>query len=86
MTCGGGSSNVFRNALAPSLVMHVRLIEDVDFHPHLRRREPDGFAQLANLLDAAVAGGVDLEHVERRAGQDREAVLARVVGVRQSVP
>ena len=39
-------------------------------------------AQVADLIDPAIARSVDLENVERRTVQNRDAVLARVVGCR----
>ena len=80
-SCGGGSSSVLRNALAPSLREHVRLVDDVDFGSHRGWRELHRFAQRANLVDAAIARRVDLHHVHRRAVEDRQAILAGVVGL-----
>ena len=58
---------------------HVRLIDDVDFHPHRRRRKLYGFTKRPDIVDAVVAGGVDLEHVEGRSRQDRPTILAGVI-------
>ena len=51
----------------------VRLIEDVDLPSELPRRVGQALAQASDLVDAAVAGCVDLDHVERRALPDRNA-------------
>ena len=64
---------------------HVRFVDDVDFHPHRRRRELHRVAQRADLVDAAIARRVDLQHVERRAGEHRQAIVAGVVRVWPSV-
>ena len=47
---------------------HVRLVDDVHFHAHRRRREFYRVAQRANFIDAAIAGRIDFQHVERGAG------------------
>ena len=59
---------------------HVRFVDDVDFHPHRCRRELYRFAQGADLVDSAIARRVDLQDVERRAGQHGPAIVAGVVG------
>ena len=51
----------------------VRLVEDVDLAPELAGRVRQSLAQVAHGIDAAVAGGVDLDQVERRAVADRDA-------------
>ena len=58
---------------------HVRLVDDVDLAAQRRRKIADALAQLAHVVDAAIARGVDLEDVDRRARQDLEARRARVV-------
>ena len=50
---------------------HVRLVEDVDLPAPGGRRVADPLAQVADVVDRAVRGGVHLDHVERRAGGDR---------------
>ena len=59
----------------------VRLIEDIDLAPQLARRVSQSLAQVADVVDAAVARGVDLDQVERRPLADRHARGARVTGV-----
>ena len=59
----------------------VRLVEDVDLAPELAGRIRQALAQVADVVDAAVAGGVDLDEVERRALADRDARRAAVAGV-----
>ena len=46
---------------------HVDFVNDVDLEPGAGRRVLAGLAQLADLLDAVVAGAVNLEHVQRAA-------------------
>ena len=59
----------------------VRLVEDVDLVAALDRLQDDALADLADVVDPALGGGVHLDDVERRAGRDREARVARPVGV-----
>ncbi len=58
---------------------HVRLVDDVDLVAPLLRGSVHGpLAQIPRVVDPAVAGGVDLHHVQRRAsGPDALARLAR---------
>ena len=51
----------------------VRLVEDVHLAPELAGRIREALAQVPDGLDAAVAGGVDLDEVEGRALTDRDA-------------
>ena len=55
---------------------HVGLVEDVDLPAPGRRRVADPLAQVADVVDRAIRGGVHLDHVERAAGGDRQARLA----------
>ena len=59
----------------------VRLVEDVDLAPELAGRVWQALAQVANRIDAAVAGGIDLDQVEGRPLTDRDAGWASVAGV-----
>lgn len=43
---------------------HVGLVDDVDLEARLHRCEEDALAQLAGVVDAAMGGGVDLDHVD----------------------
>ncbi len=43
---------------------HVALVDDVDLRARRGRRERDPLAQVAGVVDAAVAGGVDLDDVD----------------------
>src|SRR5205823_10217834 len=61
----------------------VRLVEDVDLVAPLDRLEDDAVADLADVVDAALRGGVHLDHVEGRAGGDRAAGVAGAVGRRR---
>jgi hypothetical protein len=59
----------------------VSFIENHDFVAARRRRVANHFAELANLINAAIGGGVDFENVERSAGGNFAAGVARVVGL-----
>ena len=59
----------------------VRLVEDVDLVAALDRLQDDVVADLADVVDAALGGGVHLDHVERCAGGDRAAGVALLHGV-----
>ena len=54
----------------------LRLVDDVDLLATLHRRGGRLLAQLAGVLDPAVAGRVDLDDVEVRALADRDALRA----------
>jgi hypothetical protein len=43
----------------------VRLVDDVDLVAAVDRREEGAFPQVAGVVDAAVAGRVDLDDVDR---------------------
>jgi hypothetical protein len=58
----------------------LRFVDDVELDVQLRRRVLDPFAQVANVVDAAIAGGVDFDDVGRRAARDGQAVDAGVAG------
>ena len=60
----------------------MRLVDDVELRLEEGWRKPHPFPQLANVVDAAVAGGVDLDDVGRRAIVDRHAGRAIVAGTR----
>ena len=61
----------------------VRLVEDVDLVAPLGRLEDDALADLADVVDAALRRRVHLDDVERGAVRDRDARVARLVGVRR---
>ncbi len=59
---------------------HVDFVDDVDLEPHAAGPHGDVLPQLANLVDAAVAGAVDLEHVDivaRRPRAGRRRIRCR---------
>ena len=60
---------------------HVDLIEEVDLPLEVAGGEGDLVAQLAHVVDAAVAGGVHLDEVEGGAGVDGLAGAAGVAGL-----
>ena len=57
----------------------MRLVEDVDLVAALGRLEDHPLADLADVVDPALRGGVHLDDVERRAVGDRDAGVADVV-------
>ena len=54
----------------------VGFVEDVDLEAVARRTVARGLAQLADLVDAAIGGGVDLDHIHRIAGANLAAGIA----------
>ena len=64
----------------------VRLVEDVDLEAALDRLEDDVLADLADVVDPALARGVHLDHVERRPARDRHARVAGLVRASPSGP
>ena len=59
----------------------VGFVEDVDLVAVARRTVTGGVAQLANLVDAAVGGRVDLDHIDGVAGANLGAGLADAAGL-----
>ena len=57
---------------------HVDFVDDVDLEPRPARPHGDVLPQLANFIDAAVAGAVDLQHVDVVAGRHAAADVALV--------
>ena len=57
---------------------HVDFVDDVNLEPHAAGPHGDVLPQLANFVDAAVAGAVDLQHVDVVAGGDAQADVALV--------
>ena len=64
---------------------HVRLVDDVDLVAAGDRRVEGALAQVAGVVHAAVAGGVDLDHVDAaRPGRgQRDAGVAYAARVRR---
>ena len=60
---------------------HVGLVEDVDLAAPADGRVGHALAQLADVLDGVVRGGVHLEHVQRARTGDRHARLATPAGL-----
>ena len=54
---------------------HVDLVDDVDLVAAIDRRELDRLAQVADLVDAAVGGRIDLKDIHRGAVRDLAALL-----------
>ena len=69
-TWAGGSSRILRSARESVLGELVRLVQDEDAIAIAHREYARHVAQLAHVVDAAVGGGVDLEHVEGGPGRD----------------
>ena len=59
----------------------VGLVEDVDLAPEVRGRVVQALAQLADVVDAAVGRGIDLDQVQRPALADGVARVTRVAGI-----
>ncbi len=59
----------------------VRFIEQNDFEAVAGGAVAGGVAQLANLVDAAVGGGVDFEHIDGVAGANFETGVANEAGL-----
>ena len=78
LTCGGGSSSVLSRALNASRGEHVDFVDDVDLVAAAAGAVLHVAAQLADLIDAAIAGAVDFEHVDVLAGGDAPAHVADV--------
>ncbi len=60
----------------------VRLVEDVNLEAIARRAITGGLAQLANLVDATVGGGVNLDDIHRVAGSNLAAGIAHAARLR----
>ena len=63
---------------------HVHFVDDVDLEAGAAGPDVDVLPQLADLVDAAVAGAVDLQHVDVVARGDGLADVALVAGRRSS--
>ena len=63
---------------------HVRLVDDVDLEASGHRRVEGPLAQFPGVVDAAVRGRVDLDHVDaaRPGGRERDAGVADPAGFR----
>ncbi len=59
----------------------VRFVENVNLEAIARRTITRGLAQFANLVDAAIGGRVDLDHVHRVAGANLDAGIANSAGL-----
>ncbi len=57
---------------------HVRFVEDDHFVASADRRIPHHIAQLANLVDASIGGGIDFQDVQRAPRGDLTARIALV--------
>ena len=58
----------------------MRFVNDVELGLQLLRRVFDALAQIANIIDAAIAGGVDLDHIGGGVGGDREQFAQALQG------
>jgi len=66
----------FQQRVERFLGEHVHLVDDVDLVTAFRRRVAHVVAQLAHVIDTAVARAIDLDHVEAVARGDLRAVIA----------
>ena len=73
---GGGSSSVFSSALKAARREHVHLVDDEDAVLAGRGGVADGLDQLAHVVDAGAARGVDLLHVGRGAARRSRGTAA----------
>ena len=67
---------------------HVHFVDDVDLVPSHRRRIVDAVAQLADVIDTAVGGRVDLHHIQEIAvtdGLTGRALAAGPLSLRRTV-
>ena len=76
MMCAGRLFQRLQQRIEGGVGDLVRLVEDVDLEAVARRTIARGLAQLANLVDAAIGGRVDLDHVHRVAGANLDAGIA----------
>ena len=83
LTCSGGSSRVFSKRVEGLAREHVNFVDDVDLEPRPAGPHADVLPQLADFVDAAIAGAVDLQHVHVLAGADAAADVALVAGRRR---
>src|SRR5438445_2503156 len=61
---------------------HVRLVDDVNLGLEHRRQILDALSQIADLVDAAVGGRIDLDQVDGGTARDFDAVGADATGLR----
>src|SRR5260370_4239116 len=57
---------------------HVRFVEDDDLVAPAYRRITHHIAQLTNLVDASIGGGIDLENIQGTSRSDLTAGIALV--------
>ena len=74
----------FQQRIERFLGQHVDFVDDVDLEPAMGRGVAAGFPQFADLVDAAIAGAVDLQHVQGDAVGDLAAVVAPLLLVLSS--
>ena len=76
-TCGGGSSIDFSSALNDGARQLVDLVDDEDLVAVAHRHDAEaGDDHLADVVDAGVGRGVDLEHVHVAPFRDLDAGVA----------
>ena len=86
-TCAGGSSIDFSSALNDGGRELVDLVDDEHLVAVAHRRDRQaGDHHLADVVDAGVAGGVDLEHVDVAPLRDLDAGVALAARIGASVP
>ena len=77
---GRGLLERLEQGVEGGLRQHVDFVDDVDLAPPARRRVAGVLAERPHLVDPAVRGAVDLEHVEGPARGHLAAGLARGAG------
>ena len=90
MGCGGGQDEYdvgrrllqgLEQCIEGRIGEHVDFVDDIDLVPGHRRGVADLLAKVPDIVDAAVAGRVDLYQVHRAALVDRQTYFAGVVGL-----
>ena len=61
---------------------HVALVNHIHLPAGLNGRKPGALDQFADVVDARVGGGVDLDHIEGIAGRNRRAQFTAAAGLR----
>ena len=81
MTCDGRLFQRLQQRIEGGVGDLVGFVEDPDLVAVAGGTIARGIAQLANLVDAAIGGRVDLDHVHRIAGANLGAGIANAAGL-----
>ena len=82
LTCGGGSSSVFKQRVERVRRQHVHLVDEVHLEAAARRRVLHVVEQLASVVDLRARRGVDLDEVDEPPLVDRDASRAHAARLR----